>query len=211
MGIPALLKHVSPACQSMFVHSFAGKVLGVDISCLIYKGLYNNDYIQYIRCYIDLFARLHIKAILVFDGKPPDEKKEALAKRMDNVVKYGQQKVSEEMTDRVKEVFSDYPHVTIIQAPGEADAQLAYFETNGLVDAVVTDDSDLIVYGCQRIIFKLMPFGKCIYYDRAKLKLEFDFEVFRWICIMAGCDYFPGGARNYGLIKATSFMRKTKP
>ena len=38
--------------------------------------------------------------------------------------------------------------VEYIVAPYEADAQMAYLARNGLVDAVLTEDSDLLCYGC---------------------------------------------------------------
>eukprot|EP01038_Epipyxis_sp_PR26KG_P005574 gene5574-7699_t len=41
-----------------------------------------------------------------------------------------------------------------IVAPYEADAQLAYLAINHLVDLVITEDSDAIVYGCKNIMFK---------------------------------------------------------
>jgi 5'-3' exonuclease len=36
-------------------------------------------------------------------------------------------------------------------APFEADAQLAYLEKKGLIDIVITEDSDIIVYGCREV------------------------------------------------------------
>lgn len=41
--------------------------------------------------------------------------------------------------------------VGVIVAPYEADAQLAYLLKQGFVDVVVTEDSDLIVFGCQKV------------------------------------------------------------
>ncbi|KAL3805656.1 hypothetical protein HJC23_005900 [Cyclotella cryptica] len=40
-------------------------------------------------------------------------------------------------------------------APYEADGQLAYLSNNGVVDAIITEDSDLICLGVKRIIYKL--------------------------------------------------------
>ena len=134
MGITNLLAHVQKACTQIFIHSFAGKTLGVDVSCLIYKGIYHDDYIKYILTYIDLFANLHIKVVLVFDGKSPPEKHEVQEKRLANSIKYGTQRMTDEMKEKIKIKFDDYPHVTILQAPGEADAQLAFMELNGLID-----------------------------------------------------------------------------
>lgn len=42
-------------------------------------------------------------------------------------------------------------NVDFIVAPFEADAQMAYLAVNGLVHAVITEDSDLLPYGCPRV------------------------------------------------------------
>ena len=36
-------------------------------------------------------------------------------------------------------------------APYEADAQLAYLTKNGLAQAVITEDSDLLAFGCKKV------------------------------------------------------------
>ena len=36
-------------------------------------------------------------------------------------------------------------------APFEADAELAYLSTRGRVDVVLTEDSDLLAYGCKKV------------------------------------------------------------
>jgi exonuclease-1 len=41
--------------------------------------------------------------------------------------------------------------IAYIVAPYEADAQMAYLALNGWVDAVVTEDSDLVCYGCPTV------------------------------------------------------------
>ena len=46
--------------------------------------------------------------------------------------------------------------VDFIVAPFEADAQMAYLAINGLVHAVITEDSDLLPYGCPRVSMYLL-------------------------------------------------------
>ena len=46
-------------------------------------------------------------------------------------------------------------NVDFIVAPFEADAQMAYLAVNELVHAVITEDSDLLPYGCPRVRHKL--------------------------------------------------------
>ena len=38
-------------------------------------------------------------------------------------------------------------------APFEADAQLAYLKKEGYADVVITEDSDLLVFGCPQLIY----------------------------------------------------------
>lgn len=47
------------------------------------------------------------------------------------------------------------PGVRYVVAPYEADAQLGFLARNGHVDAVITEDSDIMLFGCSRVIFKL--------------------------------------------------------
>jgi hypothetical protein len=41
--------------------------------------------------------------------------------------------------------------IAFMVAPYEADAQMAYLAISGDVHAVITEDSDLLVYGCPRV------------------------------------------------------------
>ena len=46
-------------------------------------------------------------------------------------------------------------NIEYVVAPYEADAQLAYLEKVGHVSAIITEDSDLLVFGCKRVMFYL--------------------------------------------------------
>lgn len=43
--------------------------------------------------------------------------------------------------------------VEFVVAPYEADAQMAYLAITGQVHAVITEDSDMLPYGCPRVGF----------------------------------------------------------
>lgn len=58
--------------------------------------------------------------------------------------------IIEQFINMLKEREIEY-----IVAPYEADAQLAYLSLNDLVSCVFTEDSDLLVYGCKRALFKM--------------------------------------------------------
>jgi len=45
--------------------------------------------------------------------------------------------------------------VPYVVAPYEADAQLAYLEKEGIVDGIITEDSDLLVFGCKNVSYEV--------------------------------------------------------
>lgn len=105
--------------------------------------------------------------------------------------------------------------VDCITSMYEADAQLTYLNKVGIADYVISEDSDLIVFGCSKIIYKLQLDGTCMFYDSSKLHLslnmsqeKFSFEKFRRIAILSGCDYL-NSLPGIGLVKATKFFKMT--
>lgn len=44
--------------------------------------------------------------------------------------------------------------VDCVVAPYEADAQLAFLSKSGLAQAVITEDSDLLAFGCKKVFLK---------------------------------------------------------
>lgn len=65
-------------------------------------------------------------------------------------------------------------------APYEADAQLCFLEREGYVDGIITEDSDLLVFGCRHVIFKLEGNGQCVHIKSEKLALVNTFPMHGW-------------------------------
>lgn len=53
-------------------------------------------------------------------------------------------------------------NIKFMVSPYESDCQLAKLHRLGMVDLVITEDSDLLVYGCD-VVFKLDEEGICDY------------------------------------------------
>lgn len=106
-------------------------------------------------------------------------------------------------------------------APYEADAQLAYLERAGLVDAILTEDSDLLVFGCQNVLFKLDAVASTVVSisrkDFGSLKTSSsDISFFGWsdahfraMAILSGCDYLPS-IPGIGLKTACTLLKRWK-
>lgn len=77
-------------------------------------------------------------------------------------------------------------------------------------------DSDLTLFGCRKMLFKLDLNGNCTLVDADKFhhsmdcrQEKFSMEKFRLMCVLSGCDYcdsLPG----IGLAKACKFVMKTE-
>jgi exonuclease-1 len=51
--------------------------------------------------------------------------------------------------------------IEFIVAPYEADAQIAYMVKEKIADFAISEDSDLIAYGCPKLLMKLNFNGYC--------------------------------------------------
>lgn len=49
----------------------------------------------------------------------------------------------------------------MVIAPYEADSQIAYMVKEGIADFAISEDSDLIAYGCPKLLMKLNFNGYC--------------------------------------------------
>lgn len=111
-----------------------------------------------------------------------------------------------------------------VVAPYEADAQLAYLERAGLVDAILTEDSDLLVFGCQNVLFKLDVVASTVISVSRKdfgslttsssdtngiSLLGWSDVQFRAMAILSGCDYLPS-IPGIGLKTACTLLKRWK-
>jgi flap endonuclease-1 len=82
--------------------------------------------------------------------------------------------------------------VPFINAPEEADSQCAWLAKTGLVDAVLTEDMDILTFGSPYVIRNLTSFKKKpiqISLEDIKTKFKWTQHQFIEFCILLGCDY----------------------
>jgi flap endonuclease-1 len=82
--------------------------------------------------------------------------------------------------------------VTYFEAPGEADILCAKLVTNNVVYACLSEDTDMFVYGCRRVLRYLsLTLSNVVIYDLNHIlkSLNITSDVFKKICILYGCDY----------------------
>ena len=82
--------------------------------------------------------------------------------------------------------------VPYIEAEGEADDLCVYLVKNKLVWACMTEDMDMFVYGCQRVLrnYNLKKGTMTLYHmDGILNNLAMNQDNFREVCILSGSDY----------------------
>lgn len=112
--------------------------------------------------------------------------------------------------------------ISYVVAPYEADAQLTYLERTGVVDGIITEDSDLLVFGCKTVLFKLdavsstvtcisqSDFASVDGSNGGGISLQtFTPSQFRQMCMLSGCDYLPS-IPGIGLKTAYTLLRTHK-
>ncbi len=84
--------------------------------------------------------------------------------------------------------------MTYIESPGEADILCAKLVSKNIVYACLSEDTDMFVYGCSRVLRYLsLTSSTTIIYDFQEIIKTLDMTPyeFRQLCIMYGCDYLP--------------------
>ncbi|XP_036133337.1 exonuclease 1 isoform X3 [Molossus molossus] len=196
------------------------------------KGEPTDKYVGFCMKFVNMLLSHGIKPILVFDGCTLPSKKEVeksrRERRQTNLLK-GKQLLREGKVSEARECFTRCINIThamahkvikaaraqgvdCLVAPYEADAQLAYLNKAGIVQAIITEDSDLLAFGCKKVILKMDQFGNGLEIDQARLGMcrqlgdVFTEEKFRYMCILSGCDYL-SSLRGIGLAKACKVLR----
>uniref|UniRef100_A0A8C6VAA2 Exonuclease 1 n=1 Tax=Naja naja TaxID=35670 RepID=A0A8C6VAA2_NAJNA len=231
MGIQGLLQFIKEAAEPTHVKKYKGQVVAVDTYCWLHKGAYacaeklakgeaTDQYVVYCMKLVDMLLSFGVKPILVFDG--------CTLKRQKNLLK-GKQLLREGKLSEARECFARSINVThamacqvikaaraqgidCLVAPYEADAQLAYLNKAGMVQAIITEDSDLLAFGCKKVFLKIDKFGNGLEIDQARLGMckqlgdVFTEEKFRYMCILSGCDYLPS-IHGIGLGKSCKLLK----
>jgi len=217
-----LLKHCSPdSIKKIGLKELEGKTIVVDISIYIYKFLTDGCYMEHLYLFLGLFYHYQITPIFIFDGKPPPEKWDLIKKRrqdkkaaeieyndiinrpdIDNTNIDVQDKLDSLKkrmvtlkdanlveTKRLMDAFG----FSYFEAKGEADELCAYFVLSGIAWACLTDDMDMFLYGCPRILRNMSMMRKevVLYSTEAiitDLRIESLYD-FTQILILLGTDY----------------------
>ncbi|KAJ4754550.1 Exonuclease 1 [Rhynchospora pubera] len=218
MGIQGLLPQLKSIMAPINVEDLKGQTVAVDtyswlhkgaLSCSaqLCKGLPTTRHIDYCMHRVNMLRHHGIKPILVFDGgllpmKADQETKRARS-RNENLEKAKEHDAAGNSTA----AFECY------QKAVDISPSIAY----ELIQVLKNEkDSDLIPFGCSRIIFKMDKFGQGVDYQSSRLpkNRELDFSGFTHqmlleMCILSGCDYLPS-LPGMGVKRAHALIQKLK-
>lgn len=235
MGVTGLLRLVQPYSESLPVSAFSGQTLGVDafswlhraaICCAeqLVRGEHPTRLIQSIDNRVRVYERHNVGLYFVFDGAPLKMKERIVAQRRKarDEAKAGAERsaggsASSAFMKRAIDITSDHAAMVMaylkargikfVVAPYEADSQLVYLEKMGYIDAIISEDSDMLVFGAQKLLTKADAHsGQAVEVNAAKFPPNLACtKRLRALAIVSGCDYSPG-IPGFGPIKAQKIV-----
>eukprot|EP00729_Bicosta_minor_P016764 gene16764-20841_t len=182
MGISGLLPFVEDATTIVNLKQYSGKRIAVDASTWLHRGAYScaveliqnpakaDAYVGYAMRLAYMMRNLGtIPVLAAITGASRSKRRteaktnaqEHLARGDKDGAESAAQKamtVTSAMCQQLIEACRQHDFEFYV-SPYEADAQMAYLLRKGHVDTVVTEDSDLLVFGCKEVLFKLLPCG----------------------------------------------------
>ena len=219
MGFRYLNTFLRDRCTSQSVSKKSlkictGKTIVIDTSIYLYKFKGDNALLPNMHHMIALFKKHNIRPIFIFDGKPPVEKQQLMMKRYEDKKKAREMywkmvdsktcseiemkelkkkslRITANDISSVKELLNSYD-VTFYDATGESDQLCAYLVNSEQAWACLSDDMDMLVYGCARVLRHIsLSKETVIFNDMSKIVKELCVSIFefRQIVILSGTDY----------------------
>ncbi|KXZ53691.1 hypothetical protein GPECTOR_6g608 [Gonium pectorale] len=198
------------------------------------EGVWTDGYVRYFISRVEMLLSNGVIPVIVFDGcrlpmKQDEEESRRRSRReaMERArahAESGNMAAATECYQRAVDIAPWMARVVMealrergvqcMVAPYEADAQMSYLALRGDVFAVLTEDSDMLAYGCPRVLYKLDRGGNGEEVLLADLPLVrelnmmgFDHDMLLQMCILAGCDFL-SNLSGVGIKKAHALMRK---
>ena len=115
--------------------------------------------------------------------------------------------------EKVKELIRAYG-ATYYDAPGEADELCALLVNTNKVWACLSEDMDLFVYGCKRVLryISLNNQTAILYYTKGILKeLNMNQKELKEICVLSGTDYNINVLNLFDIIKLFYKFKQALP
>lgn len=207
--------------KTLHLNDLRGKTICIDTHIYMYKFRQELSLIEGFYLLCNLFKKYEITPIFIWDGKTPQEKREEIERRKQEKRKltekyylmkenYEKNEVKDDLLlekmeelkkrivrikhvdiENIKQLLDSYG-ITQVIAEGEADVLCAKMVLQKKAYACISDDMDLFVYGCPRVLryLNLKKQTMCLYDTEKILKqLNISYTNFKTMCILCGTDY----------------------
>jgi exonuclease 1 len=200
-------------------------------------GTPTDKYVQYCMHMVRMLKHHGVHPVLIFDGarlpsksSKEGERRQSRKEKMERGLAHlhaGNERAAYEcfqkavdvtptMAWRVAEACKEEGGVECMVAPYEADAQMAFLARTGYVHAVISEDSDLIPYGCPRMLYKMDKFGsgeELLWSELSRTPdvdwFGFNSDMIVLTCVISGCDYLDG-VHGIGVKKASRLVKDVR-
>uniref|UniRef100_A0A1I8PG70 Flap endonuclease GEN n=1 Tax=Stomoxys calcitrans TaxID=35570 RepID=A0A1I8PG70_STOCA len=251
MGVKDLWTVLTPHAERKPISDLRGKTVAIDLAGWVCESLNVVDYFVHPRHHLkNLFFRTcyliweEVVPIFVLEGTAPKLKKQVMEKR--NEIQFRGVKPKEKPMTNTQTSVNSQPckggdkgrsrfnqvlkqcenllasmGIQCVQGPGEAEAYCAFLNLKGLVDGVISQDSDCFAYGAVRVYrnFSVSSQGALAaqggaidIYDMKQICSRMDFGQNKVIvmALLCGCDYCPDGVGGIGRDSVIKLFNKYK-
>jgi len=224
----------SKSIREMLLGELRDKTIVIDASIYMYKYAGEQRLIEGMYQLISTLLYYSITPLFIFDGAPPAEKKALLEQRntqkrrakheyytiiesldASDVVGIKRarcelSKLQKKFARITKKDYSDICEliecfgVQYLRAEKEADELCAKLVMDGKAWACMSEDTDMFVYGCPRVLrYVSLMHCTCVLYDTKNILAEINMsqQEFREVCVLSGTDY------NYKASRETSLQK----
>ncbi|XP_045137721.1 uncharacterized protein LOC123520005 [Portunus trituberculatus] len=237
MGVKGLWEMVSPTGELVCLAGFAGQAVAVDLagwlvetqslqlSHVMTRPHLRNLFFRTVAC-----LQAGVVPVMVLEGDAPSLKWNTIISR--NQRNFGQPHggrgvsgVSSTTTTantgkrshfnailkKCTELF-DLLGVPWVRAAGEAEATCAALNYHKVVQGVISQDSDVFLYGGNTVFRNFTANQKKVMAEKFKMdlieeRLQMTRDGMILLAIVLGCDYLPGGVHGVGRDTALRFLR----
>ncbi|KAH8351402.1 hypothetical protein KR059_001439, partial [Drosophila kikkawai] len=247
MGVKDLWTVLTPHAERKPINELRGKKVAIDLAGWVCESLNVVDYFVHPRHHLkNLFFRTcyliweKVTPVFVLEGVAPKLKSQVIAKRNElqfRGVKPKEASAGSSQAPKGDKGRTRFNHVLkqcetlllsmgiqCVQGPGEAEAYCAFLNKHGLVDGVISQDSDCFAYGALRVYrnfsvstqgAQAASGGAVDIYDMREITARMDFGQHKIIvmALLCGCDYCPdgiGGIGKDGVLKLFNKYKETE-
>ena len=222
MGVKTLWCILSSTSEMLDLRELQGCTVAVDLAGWIVqnntcKGMYgvSRPHLRNLFFRVASLISLNITPIFVLDGDAPDLKKGTLIARQKATASISSQQsqASEDNKScsrrRLKGLMNeckallDALGIESVKAEGEAEALCARLNAEGIVDAIISEDSDAFCYGTAVLLRIFSISGKGAFVERYTIEkiseaLKLDRNRLIMMAVLLGCDFCPAGVPGVG-------------